>query len=328
MLNRKYRKVSIVNHKGGVGKTTLTYNLAAMLTALDKTVLLVDADPQCNLSTYVIDPTYFDRMLDESEGPKGSTIWSALKPVSEGTGPFRQVSPIESPTVGYLLPGDISLSLFEADLYTFWAECFQRKIRGFNGITALSQLVDAVATEFGADFVFFDTGPNIGALNRAVILDADYFIVAAACDLFSQRAVVTLGATIADWIVNWRVIAELAPDDAPLLAAHPTFIGYIPQGFKVYGGMVSSQAQMLPGLEVAIQRHVVERLNKIDPNLVNYGDRLTLPMIQYFSSLAAVSQATGDPMYQAKGASTSLETKAFNAFKALAVEVLRRTGGE
>lgn len=47
-------KIALVNHKGGVGKTTLTVNIAGALAGSGKTVLLVDADPQCNLTSYYL----------------------------------------------------------------------------------------------------------------------------------------------------------------------------------------------------------------------------------------------------------------------------------
>jgi len=76
----------VFNHKGGVGKTTLTVNLAAAVTELGKRVLLVDSDPQGNLTSYLIEDAVVDDLLDNSDGPEGSTLWSALKPVTEGIG--------------------------------------------------------------------------------------------------------------------------------------------------------------------------------------------------------------------------------------------------
>ena len=115
----KSRRIAIYNHKGGVGKTTLTINIAYALAALKKKVLLVDSDPQCNLTSYLIDASVVDDMLDSSESSKGRTLWSAIKPVSEGMGEARLIDPLETRGL-LLLPGDILLSKFEQDLYQSW----------------------------------------------------------------------------------------------------------------------------------------------------------------------------------------------------------------
>lgn len=110
-------RISVFNHKGGVGKTTVTMNLAASLAELGRTVLLVDTDPQCNLTSYLLNEGTVDALLDGADGPKGRTIWSAVRPVSEAVGAVRRVPPIATTVDGvYLLPGDIQLSQFEADL--------------------------------------------------------------------------------------------------------------------------------------------------------------------------------------------------------------------
>jgi cellulose biosynthesis protein BcsQ len=67
-------RITIYNHKGGVGKTTLAVNIASALTELDKSVLLVDSDPQCNLTSYLLADDVVDNLLDNSDGPKGQTI--------------------------------------------------------------------------------------------------------------------------------------------------------------------------------------------------------------------------------------------------------------
>ena len=64
-------------------------NIAAALADLGKRVLLVDSDPQCNLTSYLIASDVLDDLLDRADTGKGSTVWSALKPVSEALGGFR-----------------------------------------------------------------------------------------------------------------------------------------------------------------------------------------------------------------------------------------------
>ena len=65
LSERRGIRLSVFNHKGGVGKTTLTMNLAATLAEEGKRVLVVDSDPQCNLTSYLIEDDVVDRLLDE-----------------------------------------------------------------------------------------------------------------------------------------------------------------------------------------------------------------------------------------------------------------------
>ena len=83
---RKPVRMTVFNHKGGVGKTTLTVNVAAALAKQGKQILLIDSDPQCNLTSYLLPDKDVDKLLDRSEEPTGRTIWSAVKPVADEVG--------------------------------------------------------------------------------------------------------------------------------------------------------------------------------------------------------------------------------------------------
>ena len=95
MIRKNTKRIVLFNHKGGVGKTTLTVNLAYALVDAGKRVLLVDTDPQCSLSSFFLEEQFLDKMLDESETVSGNTLWSALRPVSEGTGTSEAIQPVK-----------------------------------------------------------------------------------------------------------------------------------------------------------------------------------------------------------------------------------------
>ena len=121
-------RISIFNHKGGVGKTTLTVNIALTLAAQGKRVLLVDSDPQGNLTSYLIEENVVDDLMDQSDTESGGTLWSAVKPIVEAEGQVKTIDAIPlSQENAFLLPGDIRLSEFEAELNDFWGQCYQRK---------------------------------------------------------------------------------------------------------------------------------------------------------------------------------------------------------
>jgi cellulose biosynthesis protein BcsQ len=325
----RHRAVRIVifNHKGGVGKTTLTVNIASALAEMGKRILLVDSDPQGNLTSYLVEETVVDDLLDNADTDAGGTIWSALKPIAEATGEIKMISALERSANIFLLPGDVRLSEFEQELTPMWNECFQRKNKGFRGTTALSRLVNQVAALNEIDFVFYDAGPNIGPLNRIILLDSDYFIVPAACDLFSLRALKTLGHTLVGWVTDWRTILELAPDDMYLLPGAPRFLGYIPQRFRVYGNQPASDyAKYLPRIEKSIGSDLVTVLKRLDSTLVpesTTGNQLG--QVKDFGSLAAASQKQGVPIKQVVAGTPAQRTEAEKAFAEIGKRIVERT---
>lgn len=322
------KRIAVFNHKGGVGKTTLTVNLAAALAEKGKRVVLLDSDPQCNLTSYLLEDDAVDALLDNSDEEDGETIWSAVKPVVEGIGNLRMVAAAKTNTRNcWLVPGDLRLSELEQELVTFWSDCVQSKVKGFRGTAVLSGLAQRVAVSHDADFVFYDTGPNIGPLNRAILLDCDYFIVPAGCDAFSVRALRTLGKTLVNWMRQWRAFAISGQDGAALLPGFPRFLGFAMQGYRVYGGgMVRMASKYQARFEKRLLPDLISPLRKMGEELSPASASSSrLIDIRDFSTLVQQSQEQRVPLWKVFGGPSYQLDEARRAFHALADEVVDRT---
>lgn len=325
-MSQKPIRITIYNHKGGVGKTTLTVNIAAALAEMGKSVLLVDSDPQCNLTSYLLADDVVDDLLDKSESSEGQTIWTAVLPLFERIGDGGQISPIKVEDLS-LLPGDIRLSEYEEFLGEAWTDCFRRKIGGLRATTSISDLVSLATDGRGYDFVFYDTGPNIGSLNRILLLDSDYFIVPVACDLFSVRALSTLGQIIKRWIVDWDTIASLAPDGISLLTGRPKFLGYIPQRFKEYGQTMALQPRKyLRQIKKKVYENVSAVLRSIDNELApQASENPFIGQVKDFQTLVQLAQREGVAVWECSGTNTVQKDAAKKAFQAIATKIVEAT---
>lgn len=78
--------ISVFNNKGGVGKSTVCWNLSDAIARKGKRVLLIDFDPQCNLSIAVLGEEKFVRTLPTQNVPYGTTIRSFLQRFLQNTG--------------------------------------------------------------------------------------------------------------------------------------------------------------------------------------------------------------------------------------------------
>ena len=321
----------LYNHKGGVGKTTLTVNVGAALAQMGKKVVLIDSDPQCNLTAHFFDDEFVNKLLDESSGSAGRTIWSALKSVVDPAEEVELIRPIDTAVENLqLLPGDIRLSDFENHLADYWTDCFKRKAGGLRATCAIASLVDRIAETVRADFVIYDAGPNIGPLNRALLLDCDFFVIPVACDVFSVRALSTLGQSLKSWIMDWRTIVSLAPDSIPLLPGTPKYLGYIPQRFTVYGRKMASGSKFY-------LRKIVRRLNSDVINVLRAADESRAPEtagqtqlgeVKNFTTLVQQAQYQGVPLADVRSGNVQQKEEAKKAFDTIAKAIISMTNAD
>lgn len=300
------KKIVLFNHKGGVGKTTLTVNIASALGDSGLKVLLVDADPQCNLTSFYLTEKQLDKLLgDSNDSDEGETIWSAIKPVIRGKGGAQEIPVYETSNKNvFIAPGDVLLADYEEELPDAWTRSFARNKRGYDVIRALSDAVKLLSAKHEVDVVMYDVGPNVGPLNRVVLLDVDYFITPVAADLFSIRALSTVGRAVGKWIADYETIQSLAQvDKSALLGGKPVYLGYITSAFKVNVGKRASDphAQWESKIASRVTSRIVNILNTIDESLVPYAGENKIGGVKHFQSLAPSAQENGVAIAQLTG---------------------------
>jgi len=162
------QKIAVINQKGGVGKTTTTANLGAALTLKGKRVLLVDLDPQANLTLHV------DRRPDL----EARTVTSVL--VDDAA--LRDVTVATATPALDIVPADTSLAGVEQVL----ANRIGREI-------ILREAFEALARQGSAyDFALFDCAPSLGVLSANALVAADFVLVPVQTEYFALQGMAKL----------------------------------------------------------------------------------------------------------------------------------------
>lgn len=195
--------LTFFNNKGGVGKTSLIYHLAWMFASLRKRVVILDIDPQANLTAAFLDEDKIEALWEQKG--LGSTIYQCVKPLT-GVGDIAEPLLQHIASDLYLLPGDVNLSGFEDALSPEWPGSMgdNNLYRPMRILSSFWQVMQMAARKVQADIVLVDIGPNLGAINRSVLIATDYVAIPLGADLFSLQGLKNLGPKMQSWRSLWR----------------------------------------------------------------------------------------------------------------------------
>ena len=161
--------IALANQKGGVGKTTPAINLGASLAVLDKTVLIVDADPQANASSGLgIDIRELKKSIYES--------------IIDNADPGEAILPTEVPNL-YILPSHIDLVGAEIEMLNFR-----------NREKVLKELLYKVKDKY--EYILIDCSPSLGLITVNALTAADSVIIPVQCEYFALEGISKLLNTI------------------------------------------------------------------------------------------------------------------------------------
>lgn len=167
--------ISLVNQKGGVGKTTTSINLSASLAYLGKRVLLIDLDPQGNATTGV--------GINKADIEKSSyDVITGKCPVEESIlkTKYRNL---------YLIPATINLAGVDIELFEK-----SRTEEKFSKGSQLKESLEKLRDTF--DYMIIDCPPSLGILTTNALTASDSVIIPVQCEFFALEGIMQLLNTI------------------------------------------------------------------------------------------------------------------------------------
>jgi cellulose biosynthesis protein BcsQ len=245
--------ISVFNNKGGVGKSTLTYHLGNSLAELGHRVLMVDLDPQCNLTICAMMEETLHQIWEEEDSfiddyerafalnpeimNNPRSIHFILKPAEDGISEPQNIPPPYP--IGNnidLLPGRLSLHKYENKIAERWSGVYQGDNLSIRTVTNIRSICQRYAEFHNYEYVLIDTSPSLGILNKVIMSTVDGFFIPAQPDMFSLYGIRNIGNALQLWQREFTSIYSLLSEDrrSKFPSHFVQFLGYTIYNAKKY----------------------------------------------------------------------------------------------
>lgn len=284
--------ISLFNNKGGVGKSTLAFHLSNILSEMGHKTLIIDLDPQCNLTICGMDEERLHAMWSDEDpfiedfdsatrqmtqanydafikSPR--TIHFLLKPTEDGQGELPHMPPPVNLRANLdLIPGRLTVHMYENKISERWSGVYLGDALSIRTVTNIRTIAEDYARAHNYEFVIIDTSPSLGALNKVIISTVDGFLIPALPDMFSMYGIRNIGSALKQWSKEFNTVYGLISVDKrrKFPENFVRFLGYTIYNAKKYTGATAwdlaqahyNYAQQIP--------HAIEQF--ISPEVRNH----------------------------------------------------------
>jgi chromosome partitioning protein len=314
-------RIIFFNHKGGVSKTTTTFHLGWKLAERNHRVLLIDADPQCNLTGLIMKDGFEEYYTCDATKDRNimGGVLSAFEGRPEPIQPFDCFEVENNPNL-LLLPGHPNLTELEPQL------SFSQTSNNAFGVMqnlpgSFNALINAICDHHNIEYVLIDVNPGLGAINQNFFSISDLFIIPTNPDPFSLMAIKTLSRILPIWYASSQQMHLLFNNSAyPFPSKNPKLGGVLIQRFNIRNGRPAAPFRdNMDQILVEIQDKLVPSLQRNNMLLQNdlyrqtgIPDNYCLAEIPDFQSLLPRSNTHGVPVFALTDAQIDATGPVFN----------------
>jgi len=254
------KKLVFLNNKWWVWKTTIAYNTAVKFAEKWYKTVLIDLDPQCNLSRLALGENFDMTLFSWNE----NNIFGVLKWIIEWGGdinlsvPFQEIRNNLS-----ILPWNLKLSGYQDLLITAYNQAAGWQEIWYFQTSAISRFLQEKWLSDEIDIFIIDVSPSLDLLNRIILLWADYFVTPLMPDAFSLQWIENLWITLENWKNNWKntwkALAKWITSEK-LLSWEALFIWYIINSYNQYNKQaIKSHREWIEKIPLSVKTYLSEK---------------------------------------------------------------------